>query len=82
MAFGSTRDLRPVGTVMFVNCPYPILETDVAPTWNPEAFFNTMVVNGRTWPRLNVEPRKYRLRLLNGCNSRFINLSMFEVLIV
>jgi len=32
VAFGSTRDLRPVGTVMFVNCPYPILETDVAPT--------------------------------------------------
>jgi len=32
VAFGSTRDLRPVGTVMFVNCPYPVLETDVAPT--------------------------------------------------
>ncbi|ROR35048.1 hypothetical protein [Inmirania thermothiophila] len=31
-AFGSTRDLRPVGTVFFVNCPYPTLETDaVAP---------------------------------------------------
>ena len=32
MAFGSTRDLRPVGTYIFVNCPYPVLETDVAPT--------------------------------------------------
>lgn len=32
VAFGSTRDLRPVGTVIFVNCPYPVLETDVAPT--------------------------------------------------
>lgn len=32
VAFGSTRDLRPVGTVIFVNCPYPILETDIAPT--------------------------------------------------
>ncbi|MGI9203427.1 MAG: FMN-binding glutamate synthase family protein [Woeseiaceae bacterium] len=32
VAFGSTRDLRPVGTMIFVNCPYPILETDVAPT--------------------------------------------------
>jgi len=48
----------------------------VAPTWNPEAFFNTMVVNGRTWPRLAVEPRKYRLRLLNGCNSRFLILKL------
>jgi glutamate synthase domain-containing protein 2 len=30
VAFGSTRDLRPVGTAIFVNCPYPVLETDVA----------------------------------------------------
>ncbi|NKC00516.1 MAG: FMN-binding glutamate synthase family protein [Pseudomonadales bacterium] len=28
VAFGSTRDLRPVGTAMFVNCPYPTLEED------------------------------------------------------
>jgi glutamate synthase domain-containing protein 2 len=32
VAFGSTRDLRPVGTAIFVNCAYPVLETDVAPT--------------------------------------------------
>lgn len=32
VAFGSTRDLRPVGTYIFVNCPYPVLETDVSPT--------------------------------------------------
>lgn len=32
VAFGSTRDLRPVGTVMFVNCPYPVLEKDIAET--------------------------------------------------
>ncbi len=32
VAFGSTRDLRPVGTVIFVNCPYPVLETDIAAT--------------------------------------------------
>jgi len=30
VAFGSTRDLRPVGTTIFVNCPYPVLERDVA----------------------------------------------------
>ncbi|HEY5622502.1 MAG TPA: FMN-binding glutamate synthase family protein, partial [Gammaproteobacteria bacterium] len=30
VAFGSTRDLRPVGTPIFVNCPYPLLERDVA----------------------------------------------------
>jgi glutamate synthase domain-containing protein 2 len=32
VAFGSTRDIRPVGTPIFVNCPYPVLEQDVAPT--------------------------------------------------
>ena len=29
VAFGSTRDLRPTGTAMFVNCPYPVLEKDI-----------------------------------------------------
>ena len=32
VAFGSTRDLRIVGTAIFVNCPYPVLEMDVSPT--------------------------------------------------
>jgi len=53
--------------------------SDIAPTWNPEAFFNFMVVNGVTWPSLEVAPAQYRFRLLNGCNSRFLNLAMFVV---
>ena len=33
VAFGSTRDLRPTGTVYFVNCPFPTLEKDaIEPT--------------------------------------------------
>lgn len=32
IAFGSTRDLRPAGTVYFVNCPYPTLGEDAVPT--------------------------------------------------
>ena len=28
MAFGATRDLRPIGTVLFVNCSYLTLERD------------------------------------------------------
>src|SRR5260370_39952952 len=32
VAFGSTRDLRRVGTVMFVNCPLPTLDTDAVET--------------------------------------------------
>jgi bilirubin oxidase len=50
--------------------------SDISPIWNPEFFGNTMVVNGRTWPVLQVEPRRYRFRFLNGCNSRFLILKI------
>ena len=50
--------------------------SDIAPIWNPEAFFNTMVVNGTTWPVQEVAPALYRTRLLNGTNSRFLNLAL------
>ena len=46
------------------------------PSIVPEFFGDTIVVNGKVWPYLNVEPRKYRFRLLNGSNSRFYTLSL------
>jgi FtsP/CotA-like multicopper oxidase with cupredoxin domain len=52
------------------------LPSDVSPIWNPEFFGNMMVVNGFTWPKLEVEQRRYRFRFLNGCNSRFLDLKM------
>jgi spore coat protein A, manganese oxidase len=55
--------------------PY-IPGSDISPIFNPEFFGNTMVVNGRTWPILAVEPRRYRFRFLNGCNSRFVILKI------
>ncbi len=55
--------------------PY-IPDSSVPPIWNPEFFGNMMVVNGRTWPYLEVERRRYRFRLLNGCNSRFLLLKL------
>ncbi len=51
-------------------------KSDVCPIWNPEFFGNMMVVNGRTWPYLTVEQRRYRFRFLNGCDSRFLILKM------
>ncbi len=54
----------------------PSFESDAAPLHNPEFFGNTMVVNGKTWPFLNVEPRKYRFRILNGSDSRFFILKL------
>ncbi|HTX75165.1 MAG TPA: multicopper oxidase [Terracidiphilus sp.] len=42
--------------------------------WGPEFFGNLPVVNGAIYPYLDVEPRAYRLRVLNSANSRFFNL--------
>jgi bilirubin oxidase len=55
--------------------PY-IPVSDISPIFNPEFFGNTIVVNGRTWPVLQVEPRRYRFRFMNGCNSRFVILKI------
>ncbi len=50
--------------------------SDVAPIANPEFFGNAIVVNGATWPSLDVQRRRYRFRFLNGCNSRFLILRL------
>lgn len=47
--------------------PYPSVKSNF--------FGNFILVNGMAWPKLTVEPRKYRLRLANGSNSRFYNLN-------
>ncbi len=44
------------------------------PSHLPEFFGDFILVNGKIWPVLEVEPRQYRLRLLNGSDSRFYNL--------
>lgn len=43
----------------------------------PSFFFgDTITVNGKVWPYLDVEPRKYRFRLLNASNVRGYNFSL------
>ncbi|MDH5663485.1 MAG: multicopper oxidase domain-containing protein, partial [Candidatus Bathyarchaeota archaeon] len=44
------------------------------PYWQPEFFGNTIMVNGKVWPNLNVEQALYRFRLLDGSNARFYDL--------
>lgn len=66
-------------TEPYLNIPFipdPAVDgmSDISPIWNPEFFGNMMVVNGFTWPFLEVEQRRYRFRFLNGCNSRFLIL--------
>jgi bilirubin oxidase len=53
--------------------PY-VPDSDIPPHWNAEFFGETIVVNGRTWPFLNVEQRRYRFRVLNASGSRFLIL--------
>ena len=53
--------------------------SNVSPIWNPEFFGNTIMVNGNTWPFQTVERRRYRLRFLNGCQSRFLILDFNDI---
>jgi spore coat protein A len=54
---------------------YPV-SGDAEKPWVPEVFGNVMLVNGKAFPYLDVEPRKYRFRVLNAANGRFFNLSL------
>ena len=56
-----------------------IPDTDVSPIWNPEFFGNMIMVNGNTWPFQTVEKRRYRIRFLNGCQSRFLILNFNNI---
>lgn len=44
------------------------------PTVFAEVYGDVIIVNGKAWPKLQVEPRKYRFRILNGSDTRFYNL--------
>jgi spore coat protein A len=48
------------------------VEDAPVPSALAEMFGDHMLVNGKIWPKADVEPRNYRLRLLNGCDSRFL----------
>ena len=54
---------------------YPTSEIPDA-TWIGEYFGDVMLVNGKVWPFLEVQPRLYRFRVLNGCNARILNIDI------
>jgi spore coat protein A, manganese oxidase len=54
---------------------YPISPEPDSP-WVPEVFGDAMLVNGKLFPYLDVEPRKYRFRLLNAANGRIFHMTM------
>ena len=54
---------------------YPV-SGDAKKPWMPEVFGDAILMNGKLFPYLEVEPRKYRLRVLNAANGRFFHLSL------
>jgi len=40
------------------------------PYWVPEFAGDTIIVNGKVWPYLNVDQKRYRFLLIDGSNSR------------
>ncbi|MEG0772623.1 multicopper oxidase [Clostridium sp.] len=63
------------GSLFYPNNAVPPVENPVPST--PSFFFgNTIAVNGKLWPYLEVEPRKYRFRILNASNLRAYGISL------
>lgn len=60
--------------------PFPLPVPDQLPLPDPTITLgyvgNTIIVNGKLWPNLNVEPRKYRFRIVNGSNRRSYDLRL------
>jgi spore coat protein A len=63
------RSFRPDGQLY-----YPVSGKAGAP-WVSEYYGSAILVNGKIFPYHEVEPRKYRLRLLNSSNGSFYRLS-------
>jgi len=64
------RQFNSDGTLLYPTSDIPGV------TWIGEYFGDVMLVNGKVWPFLHVEPRLYRFRILNGCNARILNLDV------
>jgi spore coat protein A, manganese oxidase len=42
----------------------------------PEEFGDVVLVNGKAWPKMNVEAKRYRFRIINGSDSRFYTMML------
>jgi len=67
------RKFNPDGSLL-----YPVERNGTHPVWVQEFFGDVTCVNGKATPFLEVEPRKYRFRLLNASNSRFYFLTLIR----
>lgn len=70
------RSFNEDGSLFYPDSPDPPPPVPVHPSITLGVTGNTNVVNGKVWPYLNVEPRKYRFRILNAANRRGYVLSL------
>jgi len=56
---------------------YPTSGDPDAP-WVPEVFGEAFLINGKLFPFLEAEPRRYRFRIVNVSNGRFLNLFLSD----
>lgn len=78
-------NLPPMGSLWYPHIYdpklYKLLRTKALalpdPSCVPEFFGDTMLVNGTVYPRLDLQPGTHRLRILNACSARFMNLNLF-----
>jgi FtsP/CotA-like multicopper oxidase with cupredoxin domain len=47
----------------------------IHPYWQPAPLGNSIIVNGKAWPNMNVKQGQYRFRILDGSNNRFYMIS-------
>jgi spore coat protein A, manganese oxidase len=65
------RQFNPDGSLL-----YPVAPAATHGPWIGEYFGDVMLVNGKIWPALTLEPAVYRFRVLNGCNARILGLQI------
>lgn len=46
------------------------------PFWVPEFLGDTILVNGKVWPYLDVQPKRYRFFIINGSNARVYSMAL------
>jgi FtsP/CotA-like multicopper oxidase with cupredoxin domain len=59
-------------------CEPPLMPGTPYNSMGMEAFHDTPVVNGTAYPTVTVDPKAYRIQVLNAASDRFFNLSLFQ----
>ncbi len=59
-------------------CEPPLMPGTPNISMGMESYNDTPIVNGTAYPTVQVDPKSYRLRILNAANDRFFNLSLYQ----